>query len=78
VVRALVTNDDGIDSSGLAALTRLAVGAGLEVVVAAPSEQSSGASAAITAVRDEGRLVPDWLAGCEQHVTAPAAAVRYC
>jgi 5'-nucleotidase len=57
VVLALVTNDDGIDSPGLAALTRLAVGAGLEVVVAAPAEQSSGASAAITAVRDEGRTV---------------------
>jgi 5'-nucleotidase len=56
-VRALVTNDDGIDSAGLAALTRLAAGAGLDVVVAAPAEQSSGASAAITAVRDEGRTL---------------------
>jgi 5'-nucleotidase len=56
-VRALVTNDDGIDSPGLAALTRLALAAGLDVVVAAPSEQSSGASAAITAVRDEGRTL---------------------
>jgi 5'-nucleotidase len=56
-VRALVTNDDGIDSAGIAALTRLAVAAGLDVVVAAPAEQSSGASAAITAVRDEGRTL---------------------
>ncbi|OZM75944.1 5'/3'-nucleotidase SurE [Pseudonocardia sp. MH-G8] len=56
-MRALVTNDDGIDSPGLAALTRLALAAGLDVVVAAPSEQSSGASAAITAVRDEGRTL---------------------
>jgi 5'-nucleotidase len=54
-VRALVTNDDGIDSPGLAALVRLAVGAGLDVVAAAPAEQASGASAAITAVREEGR-----------------------
>ena len=75
MVRALVTNDDGIDSPGLAALTRLAVVAGLDVVVAAPAEQSSGASAAITAVRDEGRTLvqrhelPD-------HPGVPAWAVR--
>jgi 5'-nucleotidase len=56
-VRALVTNDDGIDSPGLTALARLATAAGLEVVAAAPVEQSSGASAAITAVRDEGRTL---------------------
>jgi 5'/3'-nucleotidase len=74
-VRALVTNDDGIDSPGLAALTRLAVAAGLDVVVAAPATQSSGASASITAVREEGRTVvqrrelPD-------HPDVPAWAVR--
>jgi 5'-nucleotidase len=56
-MRALVTNDDGIDSTGLAVLARAAVEAGLDVVVAAPAEQSSGASAAITAVRREGRTV---------------------
>ncbi|WP_219414101.1 5'/3'-nucleotidase SurE [Pseudonocardia nigra] len=56
-MRALVTNDDGIDSVGLAVLARAAQAAGLEVVVAAPAEQSSGASAAITAVRREGRTV---------------------
>lgn len=55
--RVLVTNDDGIDSPGLHALAAAARGAGLEVVVAAPSEQSSGASAALTAVRREGRTV---------------------
>jgi 5'-nucleotidase len=52
-----VTNDDGIDSPGLHALAAAAVQAGLDVVVAAPSEQSSGASAALTAVRREGRTV---------------------
>jgi 5'-nucleotidase len=57
VPRALVTNDDGIDSPGLHALAAAAVQAGLEVVVAAPAEQSSGASAALTAVRREGRTV---------------------
>jgi 5'-nucleotidase len=56
-VRALVTNDDGIDSPGLLVLAKAAVAAGLDVVVAAPAEQSSGASAAITAVRREGRTV---------------------
>ena len=55
--RALVTNDDGIDSPGLHALAAAAVQAGLEVIVAAPAEQSSGASAALTAVRREGRTV---------------------
>jgi 5'-nucleotidase len=56
-VRALVTNDDGVDAPGLVVLARAALDAGMEVVVAAPAEQSSGASAAITAVRDEGRTV---------------------
>ncbi|WP_158168961.1 5'/3'-nucleotidase SurE [Mycolicibacterium smegmatis] len=55
--RALVTNDDGIDSAGLHALALAAREAGLEVIVAAPAEQASGASAALTAVRHEGRTV---------------------
>lgn len=45
---ALVTNDDGIDSPGLHALARMAVDAGLDVVIAAPAEEASGSSAAIT------------------------------
>jgi 5'-nucleotidase len=56
-VRALVTNDDGIESPGLHVLARTALAAGLDVVVAAPAEQCSGASASITAVRREGRTV---------------------
>ena len=59
MLRALVTNDDGIDSPGLHALAVAAREAGLEVIVAAPAEQSSGASAAISAVRREGRTVVD-------------------
>ncbi|SDD28366.1 5'-nucleotidase [Geodermatophilus telluris] len=55
-VRALVTNDDGIDSPGLHALARVAVAAGLEVTVAAPHEESSGSSAAVSAVHSSGRL----------------------
>ncbi|HEX5813538.1 MAG TPA: 5'/3'-nucleotidase SurE [Pseudonocardia sp.] len=55
--RALVTNDDGIDSPGLHALAAAARDAGLDVIVAAPSVQSSGAGAALTAVRREGRTI---------------------
>lgn len=55
--RALVTNDDGIDSPGLHALVTAALKAGLEVVVAAPAEQASGASAALSAVRRDGRTL---------------------
>lgn len=54
---ALVTNDDGIDSAGLHTLVRAALAAGLDVIVAAPAEQASGASAALTAVRRDGRTV---------------------
>ncbi|MGE2836095.1 5'/3'-nucleotidase SurE [Mycobacterium sp. SMC-4] len=54
---ALVTNDDGIDSPGLHALAAAALDAGVDVIVAAPAEQASGASAALTAVRRDGRTV---------------------
>ena len=53
---ALITNDDGIDSAGLWALAEAALAAGLEVVVAAPSWDSSGASASLTGVEEGGRL----------------------
>lgn len=56
-MRALVTNDDGIDSEGLRTLAAVAVQVGLEVVVAAPHTEHSGTSAAMTAVADDGRLV---------------------
>lgn len=46
-MRALVTNDDGIDSPGLAPLVRAALEAGYDVTVAAPSREFSGASAAL-------------------------------
>ncbi|WP_326548642.1 5'/3'-nucleotidase SurE [Mycolicibacterium sp. ND9-15] len=55
--RALVTNDDGIDSPGLRALAAAARGAGLDVIVAAPAEQASGASAALSAVRRDGHTI---------------------
>lgn len=55
-MRALITNDDGIDSPGLAALARGAVAHGWQVVVAAPARESSGTSAGLTAAEDERRV----------------------
>jgi 5'-nucleotidase len=52
-VRILLTNDDGINSPGLHALAAHLHESGYEVVVAAPQEDMSGASAAI------GRLHAD-------------------
>ena len=54
---ALITNDDGIESPGLRALAHAAIDAGLEPVVAAPSWDSSGASASLTSVESAGRVV---------------------
>lgn len=56
----LVTNDDGIDAAGVRVLAEEAVRAGLDVTVAAPGWDSSGASASFTAVEDHGgvRAVP--------------------
>lgn len=56
-VRALVTNDDGIDSPGLRHLARAALDAGLDVTVAAPPVEASGSSAALTATQSEGRII---------------------
>jgi 5'-nucleotidase len=55
-VRALVTNDDGIHSPGLHHLARVALDAGLEVVVAAPMTENSGASASLVATRTDGQM----------------------
>ncbi|SRR6266702_118592 len=54
-MRALITNDDGIDSTGLHTLTRIA--AGLEVTVAAPYAERSGSSPALSALEADGRLL---------------------
>ncbi len=56
-MRALITNDDGIDSEGIAVLARVAHDAGLDLTVAAPSWDSSGASASLTAVEQDGRVL---------------------
>ncbi|TMC47493.1 MAG: 5'/3'-nucleotidase SurE [Chloroflexi bacterium] len=55
--RALITNDDGIESAGLRHLARVARDAGFEVVVAAPRDESSGSSASLTAVQADGRVI---------------------
>jgi 5'-nucleotidase len=55
--RALITNDDGIGSPGLVALAAAARDAGLDVVVAAPDREYSGAAASITAVQEDGRTL---------------------
>jgi 5'-nucleotidase len=54
--RVLITNDDGVASRGLAVLADAACRAGLDVLVAAPSWDASGASASLTSVQTGGRL----------------------
>ncbi len=56
-MRALVTNDDGIDSAGLRTLAQVAVATGLKVTVAAPDGERSGTSAAMSGLADGGRLL---------------------
>jgi 5'/3'-nucleotidase len=74
--RCLITNDDGIESDGLRLLAEVALEAGFEVVVAAPMRESSGASASITAVEEDGHLViePRTLPGLEDACTVLAVA----
>ncbi|MEJ2852966.1 MULTISPECIES: 5'/3'-nucleotidase SurE [unclassified Saccharothrix] len=54
----LITNDDGIDSPGLAALARAAVAHGWRAVVAAPAREASGTGAGLTAVEDGSDSAP--------------------
>jgi 5'-nucleotidase len=56
-LRALITNDDGIDAHGLSVLAGVAHDAGLQVTVAAPDGGRSGASAALSALEEDGRLL---------------------
>ena len=55
MARALITNDEGIESPGLWALAVAARDAGLEVVVAAPHRDSSGVGTSVLSVQDGGR-----------------------
>lgn len=58
-LRALVTNDDGIDAEGIRHLAQAALDCGLDVVVAAPAHEASGSGAALTAVQSEGKILTD-------------------
>lgn len=75
MTRVLVTNDDGIAAAGLHALARAAVAAGHDVTIAAPAQQSSGASASIMAEHRDGRITiePHTIEGLED---IPAFAVH--
>ncbi|HKA69357.1 MAG TPA: 5'/3'-nucleotidase SurE [Actinomycetes bacterium] len=57
--RVLVTNDDGIGSEGIRQLALAVATADVDLVVAAPAEESSGSSAALSAVQADGRIVVD-------------------
>lgn len=63
--RVLITNDDGIDSPGIAALAFEADTRGHDVIVAAPSEDQSGASASIWRMHSDAHVdvVPVQLPG---------------
>lgn len=52
-MRALITNDDGIDSPGLVPIAHAALEAGYEVLVAAPNKQYSGAGASLAGEPEE-------------------------
>jgi 5'-nucleotidase len=56
-LRALITNDDGINSPGLWALAAGARDAGFEVVVAAPHVDASGVGGSVMSVRDGDRTL---------------------
>jgi 5'-nucleotidase len=57
VLRALVTNDDGISSEGLRVLALVARHLSFEVIVAAPATDTSGSSASLHATEVDGRIV---------------------
>ena len=56
-MRVLVTNDDGFDAPGLAALARAFADAGHEVTVLAPLAEASGSGAAIGPVHLRGGTI---------------------
>lgn len=80
-MRALVTNDDGIDSPGLRALAEVARERGHDVTVAAPCWDSSGASASVTGVTSQDDILferrhwPTWGPGGVLAVQATPALI---
>jgi len=75
-MRILITNDDGIDAPGIRALTRAVAGAGYDAVVAAPLNEASGTSAAMTAVHQDGKIVVERrdIAGVPSYAVAASPA----
>ena len=53
---ALLTNDDGVHAPGLHALARAARDAGLDVIVAAPTGDASGAGGSVRCVLTDGHI----------------------
>jgi 5'-nucleotidase len=80
-VRVLVTNDDGIDSPGLSSLAEVVRRSGHDVLVAAPSWDSSGSSSSVTGVSSFGEVVwkqvvwADWPEGSVISVDATPALI---
>jgi 5'-nucleotidase len=72
----LITNDDGIDAPGIRALARAVARAGYDIVVAAPLNEASGTSAAMTAVHQDGKIVVErrTLAGASEVPSYAVAA----
>jgi 5'-nucleotidase len=58
-LRILITNDDGIEAPGIRWLARALAHADYDVVVAAPLSESSGSSASMTAVVQDGKIVSE-------------------
>jgi 5'-nucleotidase len=54
--RTLVTNDDGVTAPGLRWLAGAALESGMDVMIAAPGHEASGASAALSASYPDRRL----------------------
>lgn len=54
--RILITNDDGIESPGLAALAAEVAARGHDLIVAAPAEDQSGASASIWRMHSDAHV----------------------
>ncbi len=80
-MRVLVTNDDGIESPGLSALAEVVRRNGHDVLVAAPSWDSSGSSSSVTGVSSFGDVVwkpivwDDWPEGSVVSVEATPALI---
>lgn len=76
-MRVLITNDDGVEAPGIAALARAVIARGWEAVVVAPASQASGASRSFQSNRRIGLSRRTGLYPCEVYITdsTPSACV---